>query len=963
MFQLDSSTLRKELASQEGRFKGQVLVSNNGADGFYSSMLTIDDTGSLVSNDTTKLVTSLHSCQLQILEDAFVVKTYNGLMTTLIRCPDTTTFVQLLAALLFWQSLKPRGVINKRLTIPYSFDKSLKPENVLVASCKCFGPLSKHSGKIDVKPGPEVPIFPGPHEQWFSAMAVLKSNGELELINENDGKTLYVLDLTLLLRDEVRELHNSIFESSNYLYVGILDDLRKRMVGPCEYQSEQVKTIFKDSVRGRRIIMEFPFKIDVEDWLVALKSFTTRQAVGLSQQHTLRVSRKLEFNILEVDLEKEWRTGAKLYCEVQMWGAPWFRTAIVDSDTCAFYREVLELDLPMPTRKFRVVMKEASANHYQQSDVVLGSSLVGFEKYDENLQRVPLSAPDGSLIGQMCFSVKVSTDYVLPPDNFNHFEQMILNCDLKELLLYIRSKSLQENLQSTSVLLLDIFQSLQKEGEFFSTLIDQEISKIMGSTDKNIYNTLFRGNSLLTKSVEMFNLRVGQEYLEKVVGKFIISILAMNECTEIDPMRLKCPDDEKAAIIDKNFKVLLGYTEQIWSLIYTTSNDLPATIKQQMTLLRKKIEMYTSDIDITLNCITGFIFLRFFCPVILNPKLFFLTSNHQTGDPKRTLTLISKILLTFSNRTKFGAKEPYLAKFNEAFIDKHKAELLEYLDKTTGKKMDFTERRVKLSSSLERPDIMFIPKDILKELPTVPFLIDKYLRIAQLSDLLAKHPPRVEIDEFGYFENNTSGNGVDKVSNRKSLYKIGSLEFEKLMPKHDECVPNEDFEFGSEEFIKTLLKTSDSDQVFNYMNAGSSLKDLVRESDRLSNKRARLCSKLSDSESPNDIKDMAKYAEYVLSTAIINSSGKIKRASPGMTGLKYFRQDAALNLKLSFKNQDASESLSNDAKTSRDTVNSSPKKKISRLIKSASINTLSSFSTTEEKRKSRTFGSWFKKRL
>ena len=59
-------------------------------------------------------------------------------------------------------------------------------------------------------------------------------------------------------------------------------------------------------------------------------------------------------------------------------------------------------------------------------------------------------------------------------------------------------------------------------------------------------------------------------------------------------------------------------------------------------------------------CLSGFLFLRFFAPAILSPKLFFLRDHHPDKYVGRTLTLLAKVNKCFEksfvcgSRTKAG---------------------------------------------------------------------------------------------------------------------------------------------------------------------------------------------------------------------------------------------------------------------------------------------------------------------
>lgn len=49
------------------------------------------------------------------------------------------------------------------------------------------------------------------------------------------------------------------------------------------------------------------------------------------------------------------------------------------------------------------------------------------------------------------------------------------------------------------------------------------------------------------------------------------------------------------------------------------------------------------------NVISGFVFLRFFAPAILNPKLFEIIDQPIDAQTNRTLTLISKAIQSIGN--------------------------------------------------------------------------------------------------------------------------------------------------------------------------------------------------------------------------------------------------------------------------------------------------------------------------
>lgn len=121
-------------------------------------------------------------------------------------------------------------------------------------------------------------------------------------------------------------------------------------------------------------------------------------------------------------------------------------------------------------------------------------------------------------------------------------------------------------LEDISLVFLDIFQAINREDDWFQALIDREFQGLDKSitmsnsnhqSSNHIYNTLFRGNSILTKTMETYCYRVGQEYLDKCIGTVIRQLVEEDESYEIDPNRIKESElIEKEKIIETNFQKL-----------------------------------------------------------------------------------------------------------------------------------------------------------------------------------------------------------------------------------------------------------------------------------------------------------------------------------------------------------------------------------------------------------------------
>lgn len=132
-------------------------------------------------------------------------------------------------------------------------------------------------------------------------------------------------------------------------------------------------------------------------------------------------------------------------------------------------------------------------------------------------------------------------------------------------------------------------------------------------------NILFRGNSLLTKSLDAHMRRLGREYLEEVLGEHLKKIAEEDTLCEVDPSKI-----ERAEDLGKNWKGLLAITRAIWESIYSSHVKCPLELRRILRHIRACVEERYGDCSTaaSYSSVSGFLFLRFFCPAVLNPKLF-----------------------------------------------------------------------------------------------------------------------------------------------------------------------------------------------------------------------------------------------------------------------------------------------------------------------------------------------------
>lgn len=920
-----------------------------------------------------------------------------------IKVTSKTLFTNLLASLMVWQYMKPQGLVKKwywesgSQQVVEESRSHLQSISVLVCRCKVYGPIPARNRNITVLNGPRAPKF-NPNslfdtdsqlaylqnhpnqgtdnitEGWFYAMGVLKSDGVLNFITELDGTLLYSVDMTTIFSTEIRQVHHSIFDNSNTLFVGQLKMLRLNNTIKTVSSADHLLPPFltkdgKPTANNGRLMIQFPLHIDLEDWFVGLNYFARREYIGsfspklkvgqkpaiekptderqpqpanidetFSGTHSdgsedvkpsihsykrdsFRVTKKLSIDLIEAKFDKDLVGEGGIYAEVYMWGFPWSRTAPVKHANNPFWKEEFATDLPILTQIVHILIKKSNlSRRYSSSDELVGtvfltpdilnkqgrpnstlvqeangSRIPGTEEVSNGIANdiVRLSIYDLSniVIGKLVLTANLREYHILSPQHFKSFENMLAHAPLKDLIKYCNDTIPTSEIENVSMLLLDVFQTLGVEDSWFKALMEMELVNVdmvtrknyakkgLTSSSNNVFNTLFRGSSIFSKSLEKYNLRIGQEYLEKVFGDFFSKILNDKKNCEVDPRYVRSAiiasrkrnsdtdpedsddfdSDEEREIdsavreqVEANFQNLLAYCEEIWSKICETSKDLPEQIKAQLKNFRSKVEMACDPEDkvTALNCLSAFIFLRFFCPAILNPKLFYLTKDHQTGDTQRTLTLIAKVLLNLANRQEFSThKEPHLVRMN-SFLKREEDNLFDYYDKITGRKNDFNEKILELSHDMKRFDLGLSDTSATLELPTNPYLIDKYQRLTELIQLLelgkytanghesnagslatSATPSVTQLPQRGaspyrHLSKDSydfgAGPAEIRLNDKRNMYQIGSLEFEKS-EFLDLAGDNE-----TEGFLKSLCRSNED--IFSFIASNITLKDLQKRS-------------------------------------------------------------------------------------------------------------------------------------
>ncbi len=222
------------------------------------------------------------------------------------------------------------------------------------------------------------------------------------------------------------------------------------------------------------------------------------------------------------------------------------------------------------------------------------------------------------------------------------------------------------------------------------------------------YSSLLRANTPVSRMMTTYTRRgPGQSYLKEVLAGKINSLIEMTDVDlEINPLKVyetmvaqseeetgSAPANlargvtaEEAAanqnvqeIIAPRLTMLMEIANSFLTTIIEGLDETPYGIrwicKQIRSLSKRK---YPDAQDQTIcTLIGGFFFLRFINPAIVTPRSYMLIDGTPADHPRRTLTLIAKMLQNLANKPSY-AKEPYMAKL-QPFIHQNKERVNKFM--------------------------------------------------------------------------------------------------------------------------------------------------------------------------------------------------------------------------------------------------------------------------------------------
>uniref|UniRef100_A0A182SW20 Ras-GAP domain-containing protein n=1 Tax=Anopheles maculatus TaxID=74869 RepID=A0A182SW20_9DIPT len=225
---------------------------------------------------------------------------------------------------------------------------------------------------------------------------------------------------------------------------------------------------------------------------------------------------------------------------------------------------------------------------------------------------------DNSL-GSLRLKLNYTSDHVFPLATYDQlYNVLIQSIEQKPITasaVHILGE-ISHNKTEVAQPLVRLFTHTNVIAPMIKALADHEISKLTDPT------TIFRGNTLVSKMMDEAMRLSGLHYLHATLRPIVEEIFAEKKPCEIDPSRVK-----DVGAIEGNLHNLQDYVGKVFEAITKSAVKCPAILCEIFHNLRECAAKYfPQNKEVRYSVVSGFIFLRFFAPAILGPKLFDLTT-------------------------------------------------------------------------------------------------------------------------------------------------------------------------------------------------------------------------------------------------------------------------------------------------------------------------------------------------
>ncbi|KAF9229284.1 Rho GTPase activation protein [Gyrodon lividus] len=348
----------------------------------------------------------------------------------------------------------------------------------------------------------------------------------------------------------------------------------------------------------------------------------------------------------------------------------------------------------------------------------------------------------GMQVGEIRMKLRVNEEIILPHSSYSGILTVL---HTRNILEWMHDFEPKFQLRTLSEQLMYFAIAKNVLVEHITEYADREVDGTPSS-----HSTLFRGNTIFTKTMELAMAFYGRVFLEASIGKIIRQLCFEKIAIEIDPNR----SGKSAKDVEREVEQLVEWCQAIWDSIYANRGNCPHEMRRLFEHVRKLVEnrykkkdgQNTQNRELPWQSVSAFCFLRFIVPAILHPHLFGLTPGLPSTAVQRSLTLIAKVVQSLANLNATVQKEEYMRGIKD-FLQQNLPAMVDYILVVSTPIPDtysphsghpaFSHQRLKVVNSLhQRGSVMPILER--EAIPLLPHVLDIPRHLACISSSLVR---------------------------------------------------------------------------------------------------------------------------------------------------------------------------------------------------------------------------------
>ncbi|KAJ8394733.1 hypothetical protein AAFF_G00043330 [Aldrovandia affinis] len=402
------------------------------------------------------------------------------------------------------------------------------------------------------------------------------------------------------------------------------------------------------------------------------------------------VPRALRCHVFEArDLAKKDRNGASDPFVRVRYNGKTHESAVVKKSCYPRWNESFEFELDEPPGDTPLTVEVWDWDLVSKNDflgkVLFNINRLQSEQQEEGWFRLGPEKPKHSQhednLGSLRLQLRLRDETVLPSSHYQPLVELLcqpvgtqLNGNWPDLMMLIDETTTAESRQEVATNLIKLFLGQGLAKEFLDVLFKLELDK---TTEPN---TLFRSNSLASKSMESFLKVAGMQYLHRLLAPIINRIFEEKKYVELDPNKLELKEagcaglhrtQTETDVIQQSTTHLQSYLSELLHAIVQSATYCPIALCQVFQQLYQRVQERFPDKEyrkVKFIAVTSFLCLRFISPAIMSPKLFHLREKHADARTSRTLLLLAKAIQTIGNLDTLAccSKEPWMVALQPA---------------------------------------------------------------------------------------------------------------------------------------------------------------------------------------------------------------------------------------------------------------------------------------------------------